>query len=308
MDKRPFAVIPGKADNTYVYVFSYDGDENDFTADRAAYETELKKHLMVAQSPVIDEMGLGVTGTSLTISDDGGTGRTIELTLGNITAEIAHPLVLYKGEPIPYSLYDSVATSSGEITLVSGTTTTYGTDASDYVVYYSDHVLGILQSAEVGGVSLPIESSSYKAVGHVEPVVSTETRGDAEATGSLSMILSLTSIMFDGDTTPRNYAGDELFARIYGSDWTQNPDFNDRIRLNYNSKPFGICIVTKSGKPYSQGDPGYVWGSAYYIYHCQLTNIAPPSNISGDASDPILQTVEFRSKHPHPDYSAFLTS
>jgi hypothetical protein len=308
IEKRPFPIIPGKSDNTFLYLFSYSGDKEDFAADKLAYDTELKKHFMIDQTTPVPENGIGVTGTDLTIAAV-TTQRTIALTTGDITAEIKHPVVMYKGEPIPFSDYESVAPTAGLITLIAGTDTIYDSVIeTDYVVYYTDHVLGLLVSADVGGITLPIESNAFKAIGHVEPVVEVQRRGDAEQTGTISVITSLSSILFNSQTTPENFAGEELFARIYGGDWSPNAGFAGRQRLNFNNDPFGICVLMVSGKALDSGDAGDIWARMLFIYHCELTSISSPQNLTNDTTDPILQNVEFRAKYPVPEFATTLTS
>jgi hypothetical protein len=308
MEKRPFPIIPAKSDNTYLYIFSYAGDAEDQAADKTAFDTELKKHFMIDQTTPVPDNGIGVTGTDLTISVD-TTKRTIALASGNITAEVKHPVVLYKGEPIPFSDYETVATSAGLITLKAGTATTYpSTTDTDYVVFYTDHVLGILASADVGGVTLPIESNAFKAIGHVEPVVEVQRRGDAEQTGTLSVITSLSAIKFDGAGAPENFAGEELFARVYGSDWTANGGFSSRNALNFANNPFGICVAMLSGKPLASGEANDIWARLLFIYHCELTGISSPQNLTNDTTDPILQNIEFRAKYPVPELTSVLTT
>ncbi len=307
IEKRPFPIIPGKSDNVFLYIFSYAGDEEDFIADKASFDTELKKHLMIDQTTPVAENGIGVTGSDLTLTDLAG-ALSIELAAGAITAEIKHPLVLFKGEPIPYSDFVSVATVAGKITLVAGSTAKYSTTDTDFVVYYTDHVLGILVSADVGGVTLPIDSTAFKAVGHVEPVVEVQRRGDSEQTGSISVITSLSSILFDSLSVPENFAGEELLARIYGSDWTKNAGFTTRNKLNFNRLPFGIAILIVSGKALSSGAAGDIWGRMVFAYHCQLTTVSSPQNLTNDTTDPILQNIEFRAKYPVPEFTTILTT
>jgi len=158
MEKRPHPMIASKQQNTYLYVFSYVGDPDDRDADISAFNTELAKHLLIGKSPHIAQNGFGVTGDDaaygLTIGDDGGTGRTIELALAStdIGTTITYPVVYYKGVAIPFSDYSTVAAAKGKITLKSGTTTKYpSTDEDDYIVYYSDFVLGVLATADIGG-------------------------------------------------------------------------------------------------------------------------------------------------------------
>jgi hypothetical protein len=263
---------------------------------------------MIDQTTPVPANGIAVTGSTDLLCTDVGGVLSIELTSGDITAEIKHPVVFFQGEPIPYSEYASVATTNGKITLGAGSTAKYSTDEDDFVVYYTDHVLGILVSADVGGVSLPIESNAYKAVGHVEPVIEVSRRGDAEQTGNISVITALTSILFSGSTSPENFAGEELLARIYGSNWTSHGGFNSRNKLNFNTKPFGIAILMHSGKDLAAGDPYHIWGRMRFCYHCELTNISSPQNVTNDTTDPILQNVEFRAKYPIPEMTTILTT
>jgi hypothetical protein len=169
--------------------------------------------------------------------------------------------------------------------------------------------MGTLVSAEVGGVTLPIESSSFKAVGHVEPVVFVSRRGDAEGTGSIQVIMSLTSILFSGGSSPQNFAGEELYKRIYGANWAySNQGFALRNKLDFNTLPFGIAVLMHSGLPLVSGAANKVWGNLLCIYHCQLTSIGAPANVSADTTDPILINVEFKSKYAVPEYSTLLTT
>ena len=312
MDKKPYPMIPAKNDNTYLYIFSYSGDEEDFDVDKAAFDAELKTHFQYANTVAIPENGIGLTGSDLTIGAS-TTSRTIACATATSVLHancVKYPIVLYKGNPIPFSDFLTSVSALGLITLALLTTTKYpSTTATDYKVYWSDHVMGTLVSAEVGGVTLPIESSSFKAVGHVEPVVFVSRRGDAEGTGSIQVIMSLTSILFSGGTSPQNFAGEELYKRIYGANWAySNQGFALRNRLDFNTLPFGIAVLMHSGLPLVSGVANKVWGNLLCIYHCQLTSIGAPANVSADTTDPILINVEFKSKYAVPEYSTLLTT
>ena len=311
--KKPFSIAAALSQNTLVFVFNYAGDAVSEDADKTAYFAELKKHLMYDETTPIAENGINVTGSDLLISDDAGTGRTIELVAGDVTAEnILYPVVFYKGTPIPFSDYDSIIVTAGEITLKSGTTTTYpSTDGADYRVYYCDPLLGIATSIEVGGVTLPIESSAFNAIGHSEPVITTRKRGEAEGTGSLTAMLNQAAILFDSATLPQNAPGEELYYRIYGSDWSKasaSSKFDTINAKNFPSQPFGICVLMLTGAKFDEvaTKEGQVWATANFIYHCEVTSIGPPQNISNDATDPVLQTVEFVSRYPIPGEATWL--
>lgn len=298
MVKKPFPLVPAKNSNTYLYVFSYAGDPDDFAADKALYNTELEKHLLY--SPAIAENGIDVTGTDLIIGAV-TTQRTIALASGVITTDVKHPIVLYKGNPIPFSDYDNggIQTGTPQITLKLLTTTTYPSiTETDYRVWFTDNVLGIVTAADVGGVSLPVEENEFKALGHTEPVLKTLQRGNPESTGSITVISNMTSILFDTDTSPVNNAGEDLMARIYGSDWTPNGGFSQRSKLTFPTDSFGICLLMVSGAKVSQpvAGTGKLWAVARFIYNCEISGVNAPENVDADSTDPVLQTIEFTSR------------
>ena len=302
MDKKPFSITPGLAKNALVYVFSYAGTEADFDTDKDAYFAELKKHFLYDQTVAIYEFGLGLTGaTEITVTDVAG-ALTIQTATASadITAETAlYPVVFYKGNAIPFSDYDSTTppvTGQGLITLIGGTTAIYGTDEADFEVWYSDHLWAITQGISAGGVSMPIETNEYSSVGHDESVYKVVKRGDQESSGSITVVEDLTSILMSADTAPNNNAGSELLARIYGTDWSADQTVDNPNILTPPTNPFGVCIVMLSGNKLNDaGNVGKVWASVQHIFHCKVTNIGEPQNITGDATDPILRTVEFES-------------
>jgi hypothetical protein len=298
LDKKPFSITPGLAKNTLVYIFSYAGTESDFDTDKAAYFAELKKHFLYDQTVGIYEFGLGLTGsTEITVSD-AATAVTIETATvsADITAETAaYPVVFWKGNAIPFSDYASVVTAQGLITLIAGTTAIYGTNEDDFEVWYSDHLWAINQGISAGGVSMPIETNEYSSIGHDESVYKVVKRGDQESSGSITVVEDLTSIMMASDVAPLNNAGSELLARIYGTDWNADSTVDAPNILTPPTNPFGVCIVMLSGNRLHSADVGKVWGSVQHIFHCKVTNIGEPQNITGDATDPILRTVEFES-------------
>jgi hypothetical protein len=295
MEKKGFSILPGLAKNTMIFVFPYAGSKAGIEYDKPLFHTELEKHLLY--NPGIAEYGMGVTGSDLTISDDAGTGRTIELASGDITTEVAqHPVVFYKGTPIPFSDYDNIINTKGEITLKSGTTTTYpSTSGADYEVWYSDHLWEIVQSLSLGGIELPIESSEYSAVGHGEPVYRVVKRGEQSQSGSITVVEDMQSLMYDGGTAPKNSAGEELLYRIFGSsEWSKGAGLANPNLISPPSNPFGIAALMLSGNSLG-GNQGEIWAVAQYVYHCELTNVGEPQNVTGDSTDPILRTIEFDS-------------
>lgn len=301
MDKKPFSITPGLAKNTLVYIFSYSGTESSFDDDKTQYFLELKKHFLYDQAVGLHEFGLGLTGaTAITVTDVAG-AVTIKTTVASsdITAETAlYPVVFWKGNAIPFSDYDSVTppvVASGLITLIADTTAIYGVDEDDYEVWYSDHLWAINQGITAGGVSMPIETNEYSSIGHDESVYKVVKRGDQESSGSITVVEDMTSIMMSADVAPNNNAGSELLSRIYGSDWNADGDVDTPNILTPPAKPFGVCIVMLSGNKLHIADPGKVWASVQHIFHCKVTNIGEPQNITGDATDPILRTVEFES-------------
>ena len=298
MDKKPFSITPGLAKNTLVYIFSYPGTEASFDDDKTAYFTELKKHFLYDQTVGVHEFGLGLTGAAAITVTDAATAVTIQTATASadITAECAaYPVVFWKGNAIPFSDYDSVVVAEGLITLIAGTTAIYGVNEDDYEVWYSDHLWAINQGISAGGVSMPIETNEYSSIGHDESVYKVVKRGDQESSGSITVVEDLTSIMFDSDVAPLNNAGSELLARIYGTDWSADGDVDTPNILTPPSDPFGVCMVMLSGNKLHSASVGKVWASIQHIFHCKVTNIGEPQNVTGDATDPILRTVEFES-------------
>ena len=298
MKARPYSMIPALASRTYVYVFSYDGDEDDYAADKVAFDLELAKHIPFSAGCA--QNGIEVQGADLDISDVGGV-QTIKLaSTATLPAAVCkHPVILHNGVAIPYSDFTlPIVLLDGAITLVAASTTTYP-DNGTHKVYYSDHLSGYLVSAEVGGVSLPIDINSFNAVGHEEPVYRVIKRGDADGTGSINVVNDLTAHMFFGETTPENDPGEELFKRIYGSEWTSGSAWDSRNAFRPPTKPFGVAVLQHSGKQY-EGETlaGHVWAQLLCVYHCMLTDIGAPQNITNDATDPIQQSVDFQSRYP----------
>jgi hypothetical protein len=299
--KKPFTLVPALNTNTLVYVFSYAGNASDFAADRTAFYVELAKHLLY--NPGITEYGIGCTGTDLTIGAS-TTSRTIALAAGVIGTDVKYPVVLYKGTPIPFSDFLTVQSATPQITLRLTTVTLYpSTTNTDYKVFFTDPVLGIVTNVEAGGVSLPLESNEFKALGHEEPVIKTVTRGDPEGTGSISVVSNMTSVLFDSSTVPKNNAGEDLLARIYGSEWTANAGIGTPNILNFPTNPFGITILKMSGlRKGDAGNTGKIFLRYRHIYHCMVTNIGAPQNLDNDSTDPVIWTVEYTSKYATPGF------
>lgn len=303
MQPKPYSMIPALIDNTYMYVFNYSGNANDFSLDQTAFNTEAEKHFAVNCS--CEENGLGLTGSDLFVTA-AATKRTINIaSTPTMPADtVKHPIVLYKGEPIPFSDFDAAtppSTVSGLITLKAGSETTYpSTTLTDYVVYYSDHLNGILIGGSVGNVSLPLESSSFNVIGHVDPIYKVERAGEPEANGNIQVVTSLTSFLFGGatpDTAPRNYPGEEILKRIYGSEWVAGAGWSARNAMRRPTNPFGIVIIQHSGL--SLGDSqGLTWAKVTCVYHCRLTGISEIQNMSNDATSPQALQVEFNSRFP----------
>jgi len=319
MKPKPYSMVPGLAENVFVYVFNYAGSDTDFDADKAAYKAELEKHFPIAISNM-PSYGLGITGSGGLTATVGASNTTVALDgLGVCDASSMKygdsvgkpmPVCLYKGTAVPYSDYEYTGWVDG-----SGTETepqielidknTYNSnDSDDYVVYWSDHLSGNLVSIEAPNISLPYESSSYGAVGHGDPVIKTTKAGEADASGSITVIEHMTAFIMKtsgvAKTVPENVVGEELLWRIFGGDWTANMGYTAAMgnTLKRPTKPFGICIVQLSGENLESGTTGKLWGKLQFIYHCKLTSIGPSQNISNDTTDPILRTVEFECQYP----------
>jgi hypothetical protein len=310
MKPKPFSMVSGLAENTIVYVFNYAGDELDFETDKAAFITEFEKHNLINHSGGMHQHGIAITGSSYITAGEvtGINSRTLELSSSEDISGtvIDRSFILYKGVAIPYSDY---LQSSGFVTTTCVTNLKQDSmdvytseDEGDYVLWLSDHLLGTLVSIEAPTVNLPIESNSFNAVGHDDPVIKVSKRGDPDASGSISVIESMTAIKFDQEVVPRNAPGEDLLSRVYGSEWTIGAGYaGNWNRLKAPTNPFGISIMRLSGIPY-EGEgatvAGRVWATVTNIYHCRLTSITPPQNITGDSTDPILRGVEFECQYP----------
>jgi hypothetical protein len=226
---------------------------------------------------------------------------------GSSAVDTPMPVVLYKGTAVPYSdmMNSELSSSPAEVGLIDKTSPYDSADEDDYVLYWSDHISGSLVSIEAPNISLPYESSSYGAVGHGDPVIKTTKAGEADASGSITVIEHMTAFIMSAagptpKTVPENVVGEELLWRVYGSDWTANMGYTAAMgnTLKRPTKPFGICIVQLSGENLENGTSGKLWGVLQFIYHCKLTSIGPKQNISNDTTDPILRTVEFECQYP----------
>lgn len=299
MQKKPYSMIPALADRTYLYLFNYAGDPDDFDLDQGAFDTELAKHACLGNSCA--ENGIGLTGTDLTVTD-ATTYYTIETSTATTfdASQVKCPIVFFKGKAIPYSHYNGASppsTTNGLITLTTATYADYTDVETDYVVYYSDHLTAYLISAEVGGVTLPIDTNSFNAVGHEEPVYVVTKRGTADGTGSVNVIMDLTAHLMDTLTAPVNWPGEELQKRIYGSDWTVQAGWDARNPLQAPTQPFGIALLKHSGKSYGAAQ-GNVWAVLTCVYHCELTTVSPLGNVSNDSTDPVSLSIDFTTKYP----------
>jgi len=308
MDKKPFSLIPAKAENTFLYIFNYVGDENDFELDKTAYNLALEKCFLMNATLAFPEYGISVKEHTIT---DAATKKVITLTTPkDISASsVGYPVIFYKGIAIPMIEIETFVKTTCVTTLVATTSTKYPSNTStDWEVYYSSHLWALILSAELGGVTLPIETTSTKAVGHRTPVISINRRGTPEASGSITAIYDLTSVQFS-DFSMKNNAGKELFNRIYGTDWTGYGSFDVRTKLTIPVNPFGIALITWTGKHRSGADiaaTGNLWGAMINIYNCKLTGVSNLANISNDATDPITVTIEFKAHWPNPEYSTLL--
>lgn len=312
MQKKPYSMIPALADRTYVYLFNYAGDPDDFDADKTAFDTELTEHLAVDVTAA--QNGIAVTGTDLSVLIP-TTELEIEMDVATTfkSPHVKHPIIIYKGKAIPYSHFKGAAlpsTTNGKVTLTAAATTAgaYSVDETDYEVYWSDHLAGYLISAEVGGVTLPLDTNSFNAVGHEEPVYRIFKRGTAEGTGSINVVMDLTAHVFDTLTTPANWPGEELQKRIYGSEWTAQAGWDGRNPMIAPTNPFGIAVLKHSGKQLDSA-AGHVWGVLTCVYHCMLTAVSPLANVTNDSTEPIALSVDFTTRFPDmTDQAVILTT
>lgn len=303
MKPKPFSMRSGLAENTFVYVFNYAGDETNFDTDKTAYIAELEKHLMINDTLSFPQYGIGVTGTDLTITAP-VSDTVITETAGTDTSglSIVYPIVIYKGVAVPYSAVETAYAPATGVMELTGTD--YTIISNDYVIHYSDHLLGNLVSIDAPNVGMPLESNSFNAVGHDDPVVKVTKRGDTDASGSLSVIEHMTSLMEAAATTPLNMPGEDLLARVYGTQWTQGSNTIYNAPATWNTiapptNPFGVAILNWTGLPLTGGSiAGEVWGNLHFIYHCRLTNVSAPQNITGDSTDPILRNIDFECQFP----------
>lgn len=306
MKPKPYSMVAALSENVIVFLFNYAGNELDFDTDKSAFKTELEKHFLVNTTLGFLENGIGVTGTDHTITGVADK-RIITLTATEdiSSSSVVTPLILYKGTAIPFSDFDTAGFAAGTcITTLKDTPPTDITypsvDGNDYVVYYWDPLLGVVTSIEAPNVNLPLETNSFDAVGHDSPVIKVTKRGDPDASGSITVIEDQTSHIFFGETSAQNNPGEDLLSRVYGSDYTPGAGYDGSWnKLGAPTNPFGIFVLMLSGDPLAGGgQAGKVWGVAQAIYHCRLTNISPPQNITGDTTDPILRGVEFECQFP----------
>lgn len=295
-------MIPALAENTYVYVFNYVGDDNDFDADKAAYNTELEKHFNAATALGFIEKGLGVTGADLLVENLPVGDRKISLASAKDSgSEINHPLVIYKGVAVPYSDFGVGGfNQTGSVIQLKGSSGTPYPSlvGTDWLVFYSDHLLGTLVALDAGDISLPLETNAFNAVGHADPVIRTTKRTNPESNGSITVMNSLSSFLFDTETTPNNFPGEDLLRRVYGSDWTLQGGYDVRNKLKVPTNSFGICVVQLSGKALAGDAAGNVWASLMFVYNARVTTVGAPTGIANDSTDPIQQTVEFDTRYP----------
>lgn len=307
MKPKPYSMRTGLAENTFVYAFNYVGDEVDFDVDKAAFKAELEDHLLINSTLAVPQYGIGVTGaTDLTVTAPAAdTLITLTGTIDMSVSDVTYPLCIYKGVAVPYSAWKAAVGFAPATSVLTLTGTSYTLDSDDYVMYYSDHLMGDLVSVDAPNVSMPLESNSFNAVGHDDPVVKVTKRGDPDASGSLSVIEHMTAFLIDAATVPMNKPGEDLLARIYGSEWTTGSNAIYDADTTWNTvkaptNPFGIAILTTTGLPLTGGSlgAGHVWANLHLIYHCRLTNVSSPQNITGDSTDPILRNIEFECQFP----------
>lgn len=309
MKPKPFSMVSSLAENTRVYLFNYAGDETDFATDKAAFRTELEKHIPIAISGGFRQNGIHLTGSGDITVTDVTTKKNIVPAAGGVDltgTNILTPVVLYKGVAVPYSDFESVTLSTSVILLKATTSTTYpSNDSDDWIVYYDDPLSGYLTTIEAPTINLPLEQNSFNAVGHDDPVIKVTKRGDPDASGSLTVLESLSAHIFDGQTAPEasSAPGEDLLSRVYGSAWTvgTNTIYADDTfnNLGAPAQPFGIAVFRFSGTALTGGgQAGKVWAAVTHIYHCRLTSITPPQNVTGDSTDPVLRGIEFECQYP----------
>jgi len=299
MSKAPFPLVPGLNINSFLYCFNYVGNKNDRGLDKVAFDAALDTYFPLTASPVIQNYGLGMIGPDLTITDAGGTIRIIQVTSGQTlpTNTGKYVIVYYKGQLVPDSDIGSVSLGGpNHIVMIVGTVAKYpSVDANDYLVYFFGGIPSIITEFDGGGIDLPIDSNEINSIGIKEPVISTFTRGDSESTGSFKAIVNLSAIIFDGGSV-KNEPGEDIYRAIYGSEWTVNGGFNSRSNLATPSNPFGLMLLTLTGKDTSN-DSGEVWAIANFVYHCEITQIGGLEGVSSDSTDPVLMTVDYTTKY-----------
>lgn len=309
MKAKPYSQIPALASRTQVGIHAYSLSgglgADDFESHKAGWDITFPARSCLGGS--VDLYGFELTGSDLTIDLPASKRRIGPSGANPSSLHAAHGLaaLYYKGKAVPYSHLDYYTSSNGDFTITIAATPNYGATATDYVAWYGDWLKAFVMSASIGGVDMPLDTSSFKGVGIDEDVYKVVSRGDLASNGSLTVAFDLTAQIQDGDVLSWNAAASEIFTRWYNVDkryfqsaWDDRKLIIDQYlddRPGSSPQYASVSVLNRTGKRLDDTQ-GQLWGVLTTMFDCRITGMENYGNISNDSTDPISITLNFTTK------------
>ena len=308
MKRAPWDVEAFEADKTLLVIAPYT-ESNSKSVDMANADAELDKKILFAEAN-----WKGSSGGYRESADTGGIASVTEA-VGIVTITMLNtwesaddlnliiPIVEYKGHVVPYEHINDISSQVAKTIKIDNGATggngMYSAVAADYTVYLIGALWGCVKSVKLPDVALPLTVTKTKAIGHQDPVRTTQKREGKDTTGRVTFIPDNKLIQHAGAGAPvnMNKPGEDLMNVLYGADNLVSPNWNE---IDYNDKIFAVALLQLSGEISSTTVDtaiGKVFAKETRIYHCQLTNRPGSDNIEGGAADSTSFDIEFNSRH-----------
>ena len=308
MKDKPWEVQGLEAQDTFLVIAPYTSSDNE-TLDKSAADAALALKILFDETNWKNFNG-GIAENS----DTGGIVSVAELTsIVTLTLGAAWetaddidtiiPIVLFKGKAVPFEHYYDIASKTGPTIKIDNTANggngMYSTTVTDYEVYLIGALHGVMKSIAGPETTLPLTVTKTKAIGHQNPVRTTQKREGKDTTGRFTFICDMKKKYHAnggaGDHI-MNSPGEDLMKLLYGADWQNSPKFND---VDYNDKVFAISVIHWSGKRASSTidtNIGEVFAVEKRMYHCQISARPTYANVEGGAADSITLDIEVNSR------------
>ena len=308
MKSKPYELQGFEAQDALLVIAPYTGDDNE-TLDKAAADTALELQILFDEANWLGFNG-GIAETTAT----GGITSVVEaLSIITITMgasweaadddDVIIPMIFFKGKAVPDEhSYDVESKTAHTISVDNGATGgngIYDDTAANWEVWLLGKLSGRVKSVGLPEVSLPLTITKTKAIGHQDPVRTTQKREGKDTSGKVTFIYDNKMRYHAGAGVAdhvMNSPGEDIMKAIYGADWQNTPNWND---LDYNNEVFAVSLIFWSGKSSATATDvaiGKVFAHEIRMYHCQLTNRPAPANVEGGAGDSITYDLDWNAR------------